>query len=240
VYQLDERLLFPPPEEAARDGLLAVGGDLRPDRLVLAYSMGIFPWYSARQPILWYSPDPRMVLLAEDLRVSRSLGKTIRKGLFRLTLDTAFPRVIDACARVRRRDQRGTWITRDMREAYVELHRRGLAHSAEAWQGPELVGGAYGVSLGAAFFGESMFATVSDSSKVAFVALVQQVQKWGIRLIDCQVYTEHLERFGARQWPRRAFLTALREALTVPTRPGPWAFDVAWSVEAPARSRGDP
>ena len=227
VYQLDERLLFPPPEAAARDGLLAVGGDLRPERLVLAYSMGIFPWYSSPQPILWYSPDPRMVLLTEDLRVSRSLGKTLRKGLFHLRLDTAFPRVIDACARVHRPGQRGTWITRDMREAYVELHRRGLAHSVEAWQGQELVGGAYGVSLGAAFFGESMFATVSDASKAAFVALVQQVRRWGIRLIDCQVYTEHLERFGARQWPRRAFLAALREALTVPTRAGPWTFDAA-------------
>jgi leucyl/phenylalanyl-tRNA--protein transferase len=225
VYQLDERLVFPPAEEASRDGLLAVGGDLRPERLVLAYSMGIFPWYGPRQPILWHSPDPRMVLLAEDLRVSRSLAKTMRRTPFRLTLDTAFPSVIDACARVRRPGQRGTWITREMREAYVELHRRGLAHSVEAWQGQQLVGGLYGVSLGAAFFGESMFARASDASKVAFVTLVRKLQRWGIRLIDCQVYTEHLERFGAGEWPRRDFLTALRDALTAPTRLGPWTLD---------------
>jgi leucyl/phenylalanyl-tRNA--protein transferase len=232
VYPLDDRLLFPPPEEAASDGLLAVGGDLRPERLVLAYSMGIFPWYSSRQPILWHSPDPRMVLLADELYVSRSLRKTIRKGLYRLTLDTVFARVIDACARVPRPGQPGTWITRDMREAYVELHRRGLAHSAEAWEGDGLVGGVYGVSLGAAFFGESMFAAAPDASKVAFVALVRQLQRWGIRLIDCQVYTEHLERFGAREWPRADFLAALREALKTPTRRGPWSFDVAVATES--------
>jgi len=224
VYRLDERLLFPSPEEATRDGLLAVGGDLRPERLVLAYSMGIFPWYEEGQPILWHSPDPRMVLLADELRVSRSLARTIRKKPYRLTLDTAFARVIDACSRVPRPGQAGTWITRDMKAAYVELHRRGLAHSAEAWEDEALVGGVYGVSLGGAFFGESMFATAPDASKVAFVALVGQLLRRGARLVDCQVHTGHLERLGAREWPRRAFLDALREALRAPTWPGPWSL----------------
>ncbi len=224
VFRLDDRLLFP-PVDGAEDGLLAVGGDLRPERLVLAYRSGIFPWYSAGQPILWHSPDPRMVLLAGDLRVSRSLRKTIKQGRYRITLDTAFRRVIEACARARRPGQRGTWITAEMKDAYTELHRRGLAHSVEAWREEKLVGGLYGVSLGAAFFGESMFAAAPDASKVAFVALVEQLARWGIALIDSQVHTDHLARFGASEWPRAAYLRALRKALARPTRDGPWAFD---------------
>ncbi len=223
VYRLDDRLVFPPPEHA-EDGLLAVGGDLRPERLVLAYSQGIFPWYQ-RGPILWHSPDPRMVLLADRLRVPRSLAKTIRKRPYVLTLDTAFKRVISACASIRRPGQRTTWITPAMKEAYGELHRRGLAHSVESWRDGELVGGLYGVSLGAAFFGESMFAVAPDASKVAFVALVEQLRRWDITLIDSQVYTEHLARFGAEEWPRRQYLAALRRALARAHRPGPWAFD---------------
>jgi leucyl/phenylalanyl-tRNA--protein transferase len=225
VYRLDERLAFPPPERAPRAGPLAIGGDLRPERLLLAYSLGIFPWYGEGEPILWHSPDPRMVLLVDDIRVPRSLRRTLARGLFRLSLDTAFPRVVEACARVSRPGQAGTWITEAMREAYVELHRRGFAHSAEAWRGDELAGGLYGVSLGGVFFGESMFARVADASKAAFVALVEQLRRWGIRLVDCQVYTEHLARFGAREWPRRDFLPALREALARPTRRGSWRFD---------------
>jgi leucyl/phenylalanyl-tRNA---protein transferase len=227
VFRLDEQLVFPPPHLADEGGLLAVGGDLSPERLRLAYSQGIFPWYSRGQPILWHSPDPRMVLLADELRVPRSLTKIVRRAPFRLTLDTAFPRVIDACAATKRPRQRGTWITPAMRSAYVILHRQGVAHSAEAWKGDELVGGLYGVSLGAAFFGESMFTRVPDASKVAFVALVGQLLRWGITLVDCQVYTEHLARFGARDWPRRHFLAALQKALGRPTRPGPWRFDDA-------------
>jgi leucyl/phenylalanyl-tRNA--protein transferase len=187
--------------------------------------MGIFPWYGPGEPIQWHSPDPRMVLLADELRVSRSVRRALRKGGFRLTLDTAFPRVVDACATTPRPGQAGTWITDDMKAAYVELHRRGLAHSAEAWQDDRLVGGLYGVSLGAAFFGESMYAQAPEASKVAFVAFTDQLRRWGIRLIDCQVYTEHLARFGAQEWPRRGFLAALRAALEEPTRRGPWRFD---------------
>lgn len=226
IYRLDDRLLFPPAEEA-EDGLLAVGGDLRPERLVLAYSQGIFPWYERGQPILWHSPDPRMVLLASRIHVPRSLAKVMRRGAFRFTLDAAFADVISACAAAYRPGQRTTWITPAMRAAYVELHRRGLAHSAEAWQGERLVGGLYGVSLGGAFFGESMFAKEKDASKAAFAALAVQLVRWDIELIDCQVYTDHLARFGAEEWPRRRYLRALAKTLEAPTRPGPWRYDAA-------------
>jgi leucyl/phenylalanyl-tRNA--protein transferase len=221
IYRLDERLVFPPVEHA-EDGLLAVGGDLRPERLLLAYSSGIFPWYSKGQPILWHSPDPRLVLRAEDLHVPRSLAKTLRKGAFHFTLDEAFAEVIDACARVKRRGQRDTWITPEMKRAYVELHRQGFAHSMEAWKGDRLVGGLYGVSLGATFFGESMFTRVPDASKAAFVVLVEQLRAWGIGLLDSQVYTDHVARFGATEWPRREYVRALRETLRRPTRKGRW------------------
>lgn len=221
VFQLDERLLFPPPE-LAEDGLLAVGGDLAADRLILAYSLGVFPWYSEGEPILWHSPDPRMVLLADQLHVPRSLAKLLRSGRYEVRLDTAFGEVIDACATTRRPGQRGTWITRAMRKAYRELHRQGYAHSAEAWREGRLVGGLYGVSLGAAFFGESMFTREPDASKAAFACLVARLRGWDITLIDCQVHTDHLARFGAREWPRKAYLAALAKALQKPTRLGPW------------------
>jgi leucyl/phenylalanyl-tRNA--protein transferase len=208
----------------AEDGLLAVGGDLSPERLALAYASGIFPWYEDGQPILWHSPDPRMVLRAGDLQVSRSLAKTLRHNLYEVTLDRAFRGVVEACAGTPRPGQRGTWITAEMIDAYEELHRRGLAHSVEAWQDGSLVGGLYGVSLGAAFFGESMFARAPDASKAAFVRLVQQLQQWDIDLIDCQVHTHHLARFGAQEWPRSRYLRALRSALASPTRAGLWAF----------------
>lgn len=225
IFRLDRRLLFPRPELAEPSGLLAVGGDLRPERLVLAYASGIFPWYDDSQPILWHSPDPRMVLAAGDLQINRSLAKTLRRGLYEVRLDTAFRAVIEACARAPRPGQEGTWITEEMIEAYVELHQRGLAHSAEAWSEGELVGGVYGVSLGSAFFGESMFATRPDASKVAFVTLVQQLARWGIDLVDCQVKTDHLARFGAVEQPRERFLAALGEAMTRETRLGPWRLD---------------
>jgi leucyl/phenylalanyl-tRNA--protein transferase len=225
VYLLDERHVFPPPERAPPAGPIAVGGDLHPDRLVLAYSMGIFPWYGPGEPIQWHSPDPRMVLLADELKVSRSLRRAVKRGGLRLTLDTDFASVVDACATAPRPGQAGTWITPEMKEAYGELHRRGVAHSVEAWRDDRLVGGLYGVSLGAAFFGESMFAREPEASKVALVAFTRQLARWGIRLIDCQVYTEHLARMGAQEWPRRAFLATLRRALLAPTRPGPWRFD---------------
>jgi leucyl/phenylalanyl-tRNA--protein transferase len=225
VYRLDERLVFPPPEHGPRRGPIAVGGDLRPERLLLAYSMGIFPWQG--EPLHWHSPDPRMVLLAGELKVSRTLRRAVRRGAFRLTMDAAFSEVMVACATVPRPGQDGTWITPSMVESYTELHRRGVAHSVEAWKGGELVGGLYGLSLGAAFFGESMFSREPDASKVAFVALVEQLRRWSIPLVDCQVYTTHLASLGAREWPRRAFLAALRRALERPTRLGPWRFDEA-------------
>ena len=228
VALLGERLEFPPVEEA-EDGLVAIGGDLSPERLLLAYSRGIFPWYSEGEPILWHSPDPRFVLTPDELRVSRSLQKTLRAGRYRVELDTAFREVIEACASVTRQGESGTWITPQMRDAYTRLHHLGYAHSAESWLEGELVGGLYGVSLGAAFFGESMFARADDASKVAFVTLVLQLDRWGIRLIDCQVPTDHLARFGAREWPRRRFLKTLARALHQPTRKGPWRLDPAGS-----------
>jgi leucyl/phenylalanyl-tRNA--protein transferase len=225
VFALTDALRFPAARLADPDGILAVGGDLRPERLLLAYQLGIFPWYDERLPILWHSPDPRMVLMAPELRVNRSLKKRIKQRPFRLTCDTAFRDVITRCRLIARPDQDGTWLTDDMVEAYVALHELGFAHSAEAWRGDELVGGLYGVSLGAVFFGESMFATESDASKIAFVHLVQQLMSWGIPLIDCQVHTDHLARFGAVEWPRARFLEALEVALEQPTRRGVWEFE---------------
>jgi leucyl/phenylalanyl-tRNA--protein transferase len=221
VYRLTKRLAFPPPEHA-EGSLLAVGGDLRPERLLLAYSQGIFPWYEEGLPILWHSPDPRMVLEVEALHVPRSLRKKMRQQPYRIALDTAFREVIEACAAAPRVGQDGTWITEEMKDAYCELHRLGYAHSAEAHFQNELVGGLYGVSLGSVFFGESMFAKAPDASKIAFVTLVEHLRERGITLVDCQVHTDHLERFGAVEWPRRRFLTALAGALKQPTQRGPW------------------
>jgi len=226
VYRLGEELVFPPPQLADPSGLLAVGGDLNPERLLLAYTLGIFPWYDEEQPILWHSPDPRLVLLPGDLCVSRSLRRLLRRGGFEVRLDTAFPQVIRSCAETPRRDSPGTWITDDMAAAYCRLFDLGFAHSAEAWQDGELVGGLYGVSLGGCFFGESMFTRRSGASKVAFATLVQQLERWGFDLIDCQVHTDHLARFGARPWSREHFLKALAESLARPTRRGRWTFEV--------------
>ncbi len=225
VYRLGAPLVFPPPEAAEPGGLLAVGGDLSPERLLLAYARGIFPWYEEGLPILWHSPDPRMVLRPAELRVGRSLRKVLKRAPFGLSLDRGFETVIGACAGRERPGQAGTWITEEMLAAYVHLHELGYAHSVEAWRAGELVGGLYGVSLGHAFFGESMFAEESDASKVAFVHLVQQLVRWGFDLIDCQVHTEHLERFGAAEWPRVRFLEALAESLEADTRRGAWRFD---------------
>ncbi|MBM7118690.1 leucyl/phenylalanyl-tRNA--protein transferase [Archangium primigenium] len=227
IYLLgDDPELFPPPERADRSGLLAVGGDLSPERLLAAYSRGIFPWYNPGQPVLWHSPDPRFVLEPAKLHVGRSLRKALNARVYDVRWDTAFADVITACAQVPRPGQDGTWITDDMRAAYIELHARGYAHSVEAWSGGTLVGGFYGVSLGAAFFGESMFAHAPDASKVAFATAVTRFQAWGFHFIDCQVETEHLARFGAQHWPRRHFLQALAVALGEPTRRGPWTSDL--------------
>lgn len=213
VYLLDGRIAFPDPREADPSGLIGVGGDLRPERLMLGYSLGIFPWYGEGQPILWHAPAWRMVLRPDELHVGRSLRKAIRRAPYDIRYDTDFEQVIDHCAEVPRDDQDGTWITEEMRDAYVRLHELGHAHCVEAWDGDRMVGGAYGVTLGGVFFGESMFATARDASKIAFVHLVRQLETFGYGLIDCQVYTDHLARFGATEWPRDEFLAELAQML---------------------------
>jgi leucyl/phenylalanyl-tRNA--protein transferase len=224
VAELVRACPFPDPREADGRGLLAYGGDLEPGRLLAAYAQGVFPWYE-EPPILWFSPDPRMVLRPEDLHVPRSLAKRARKTPFALTMDLAFEEVIRACAEAPRPGQRGTWITPEMIQAYVVLHELGFAHSVEAWRGGRLVGGLYGVALGRIFCGESMFAREPDASKIAFVACVRQLARWGFELVDCQVKTAHLARFGAVEWPRRRFLGALAHALEGETRRGRWHFE---------------
>ena len=222
LFRLPRQPVFPDPELAEPDGLLAAGGDLSVDRLLAAYAAGVFPWYSAGLPILWWSPDPRLVLFPAELHVSRSLRRTLRAGRFQARADTAFEQVIRRCAGQRRPGQHGTWITPEMIQAYLRLHRRGVAHSFEAWDREGLAGGLYGVSLGAAFFGESMFADRADASKAAFVRSVEWLAARGFELVDCQVKTAHLERFGAREIPRREFLGRLRRALARPTLRGRW------------------
>jgi leucyl/phenylalanyl-tRNA--protein transferase len=233
VFQLSDKLVFPPPELAEDNGLLAVGGDLSESRLLLAYSMGIFPWYSEGSPILWWSPDPRLILLPEELRISRSLRQIIKKGIFKVTMDVAFESVIRNCATVERKDNRGTWITKEMIDAYTQLHYSGYAHSVETWFEGELVGGLYGVSLGSAFFGESMFTKKSNASKVAFITLVRQLLKWGFTLIDCQITTSHLMSFGAKEVPRNEFLKMLRDALSAPSKKGRWDIGIFNHEELP-------
>ncbi len=216
VYQLSDRIVFPPPELSEEDGLLAVGGDLCPERLLQAYRQGIFPWYSSEEPILWWSPDPRLVLYPDELHVSRSLEKILRQGVFTVTLNRNFRDVITECAQIYRMGQNGTWITSEMIDAYCTLHEMGFAHSVEVWQDGELAGGLYGVSVGGCFCGESMFARKSNASKVGFVTMVRWMQKHSLRLIDCQVTTRHLVYMGAREIPRRQFLSELADALKLP------------------------
>lgn len=213
VFRLSRLLAFPSPQYAEPDGLLAVGGDLSPERLLLAYRMGIFPWYSEPSPILWWSPDPRLVLFPEELKVTRSLLRVIRKCKFQVTYDRAFREVITRCAVVRLEVGEGTWITPEMARAYTLLHDLGVAHSVESWLEGRLVGGLYGVALGRAFFGESMFSEATDASKVAFVHLVERLRSQGFDFIDCQVTTSHLQRFGAREIERSEFLLLLEKAV---------------------------
>jgi leucyl/phenylalanyl-tRNA--protein transferase len=211
---------FPPPDAADRSGLLAVGGTLTPRRLMAGYRRGIFPWYSAGQPVLWHSPDPRFVLPHGKLHVPRSLARTLRRGSLVVRADTAFAQVVEACAEAPRPGQEGTWITPEMRSAYQALHHLGVAHSVEAWRDGTLVGGLYGVALGSVFFGESMFSRAPDASKVAFVTMARALFAAGCRFIDCQVETEHLARFGAEAWPRRRFLRELARAVDEPSVEG--------------------
>jgi leucyl/phenylalanyl-tRNA--protein transferase len=216
---------FPPLESAMRhpNGLLAAGADLSPERLLQAYRLGIFPWYSPNQPPLWWSPDPRMVLFPEELKVSRSLAKRLRKKDYEIRSDTAFREVMLACASTPRPDQDGTWIVPEILEGYCKLHELGYAHSVETWIDGKLVGGLYGVAIGRMFYGESMFHHVTDASKIAFVHLVYHLQRQGYGMIDCQMHTEHLARFGAREIPRNEFARRLVEWVNLnPEPPGKW------------------
>lgn len=217
---------FPPLEAALAqpNGLLAAGGDLTPQRLIEAYRRGIFPWFNDGEPILWWSPDPRMVLLPGELRISRSLHKALNKGNYEIRVDSAFSQVMQACA-APRKGQSGTWIHPEMISAYAALHEIGLAHSVETWVDGELVGGLYGVSQGKMFFGESMFSHIPDASKIAFVHLVRQLQRWNFGMIDCQMKTAHLASFGAREIPRTEFSQRLRELINYPERIEKWRFD---------------
>jgi len=221
---------FPDPNSALRDpdGLLAAGGDLSSARLLYAYRHGIFPWYSQGQPILWWSPDPRAVLLFENLHVSGSLRKTLRRHRYEVTLDRAFAEVITHCANASRgRAEAGTWITPEMKSAYLELHRLGHAHSVEVWMDGALAGGLYGVAMGGVFFGESMFSLRTDASKIALVWLVQQLTAWGYRLLDCQVASEHLHSLGSVSIPRGEFLALLDRYATTGGRGGNWQIEIS-------------
>lgn len=217
---------FPPVERALRDpnGLLAAGGDLSVGRLLDAYARGIFPWFGDDDPLLWWSPDPRMVLLSGDLHVSRSLRRVIRSGRYAVTLDAAFEGVMAGCAEPRA-DHDGTWITPEMMDAYGTLARLGHAHSVEAWSGDELAGGLYGVALGRMFYGESMFSRRSDASKVALTYLVRQLERWGFEMVDCQMSTGHLASLGAHDVAREVFLERLHRLVRLPPVPAPWTLD---------------
>lgn len=223
---LDSNDPFPPVHRALREpnGLLAAGGALTVSRLLDAYRHGIFPWYSEGEPILWWSPDPRMVLEPSAMAISRSLRKRLRRRDFEVRSDTCFPEVMRACAQLRA-DEAGTWITGEMLRAYCDLHREGYAHSVEAWCDGRLAGGLYGVAIGRMFFGESMFSRQSDTSKIALAHLTRQLERWGFGLIDCQMTTAHLASLGAHEIERRDFMRALRELINYPTRRGAWRFD---------------
>ncbi len=225
VFELSDNIAFPPPYLAEREGLLAIGGDLGIKRLLLAYKMGIFPWYSEDDPIIWWSPDPRLVLYPGEFKISKSLGKILKKKIFKVTMDMAFEKVIKECARVRTENGQGTWISDEMIFAYCNLHEAGYAHSVEAWLDGRLAGGLYGVSLGRTFFGESMFMRVSNASKVAFAVFVKQLKKWKFDMIDCQVKTNHLMSLGAREISRKLFLKQLEKSLKSKTMRGKWFFD---------------
>ncbi|MHB1053330.1 MAG: leucyl/phenylalanyl-tRNA--protein transferase [Thiobacillus sp.] len=224
--RLQNATFFPPVETALKDpnGLLAMGGDLSLERLLDAYRHGIYPWFNPGEPILWWSPDPRMVLVPDEIRVTRSLAKRIRNGGFEVRADTVFADVMRACA-APREDAAGTWISPDMVAAYSRLHLAGYAHSVETWHNGELVGGLYGVAIGRMFYGESMFSRMADASKIALVRLAQQLQRWEFGLIDCQMETEHLASLGAHTVPRSVFTAQLADLVNLAHQPGPWTFD---------------
>ncbi len=222
VYSISNELVFPHPDYADESGLLAVGGDLSIDRLLLAYSYGIFPWYSGNEPIMWWSPDPRMVLYPDKFKVSKSLKQSLNTKNYKVRFDTNFSEVVGQCALVPRNGETGTWITDEMCEAYEALHKAGYAHSVEVFEQNNLIGGLYGVSLGRAFFGESMFFKKRDASKIALYHLVEKLKSWNFEFIDAQIETEHLKRMGATNIPRKKFLMQLEEALRHETKKGKW------------------
>ena len=209
-YQLGDEIVFPAPQLAGAEGLLAVGGDLTFDRLLLAYQNGIFPWYEEGSPILWWAPDPRFVLFPEEIRISKSMRQVLKKQLFTFTINKDFEAVIEACQNISRNGQDATWITDEMKEAYIDLHRKGWGYSVEVWQNAELVGGLYGVLVGKVFCGESMFTRTSNASKAALIFWAEKLQKAGVELIDCQVHSDHLESMGARYISLENYLEILR------------------------------
>ena len=213
IYALDNKLVFPPVHLSEPDGLLAIGGDLSPERLLLAYKNGIFPWYEGEY-ILWWSPDPRCVLFPPELKISHSMKQLLKRDAFDFTINKAFSEVINACKQMNRKSQASTWITDEVEKAFAHMHSLGYAHSAEVWQNGELIGGLYGLRIGKVFFGESMFSNVSNASKYAFIKYVQQLESEGVELIDCQVHTTHLESLGARMIPRKDFLRLLNDLLS--------------------------
>lgn len=222
VFQLTDHILFPPPSLAEESGLLAVGGDLRPERILAAYRRGIFPWYSEGDPLLWWCTSPRLILFPNELIVSKRLARKIRRHPFEVSFDRDFKQVISCCATNRTEQGEQTWIVAEMQTAFIELHRMGYGHSVECWQGSTLAGGLYGLRLGGVFFGESMFTRVTDASKIAFVYLVDQLKRKGVRLIDCQMTTQHLLRFGAREIRGKKFQQLL-DRLIQSTKPdGTW------------------
>jgi leucyl/phenylalanyl-tRNA---protein transferase len=210
---LNEDLIFPPVDSASDDGILAIGGNLSTERLLLAYRSGIFPWFNEGEPILWWSPNPRFVLFPAELKVSKSMQTILNNGKFRFTINRAFSLVIQNCKTAYRKNQEGTWISPAIQDAYTQLYRLGHAYSAEAWLNGELAGGLYGIRTGRVFFGESMFSKISNASKFAFIKYVQQLQKENVGLIDCQVYTPHLESLGAKMIDRKNFISLLSEYL---------------------------
>ncbi len=233
IFRLSDKVSFPPPHFAGPEGLLAVGGDLSTERLLLAYEMGIFPWFSDRDPILWWSPDPRLVLYPSSVYVSRRLRRTIRQGVFRVTGDAAFERVISECARIRMETGEGTWITEAMIRAYCRLFEAGYAHSVETWKDGELAGGLYGISLGGTFFGESMFSRQSNASKVALISLCSFMQEHRFDMIDCQLTTKHLLRMGGREVSRARFLKLLQQSMKKKTLRGRWQVGLPGSLLRP-------
>lgn len=221
IFALNEEIKFPAVELAEENGILAIGGDLSPERLIEAYSNGIFPWYSQDDPIIWWTPDPRFVLFPGEVKLSRTTKQVVRRKIFEITYDKSFITVITECQKPRKSEQ-STWITGEMLDAYIKLHNSGLAHSVEAWKDGKIAGGLYGISLGRCFFGESMFTLESNASKAAFVTLVSKLQELNFLIIDCQVYTDHLKQFGARQIPRSDFIKHIKKGLQHKTLIGNW------------------